>query len=69
MHWHVAYIRRWGILTLMASFAEGALASETPSSPADLKIILSGKFLEANQVLDGNHICPLTHTPVTHWSS
>ncbi|KAL3135369.1 hypothetical protein ABBQ32_007557 [Trebouxia sp. C0010 RCD-2024] len=31
---------------------DGALALETPTCPADLKIILSGKFLEASQVLD-----------------
>ena len=33
--------------------ADGALALETPTSPSDLKIILSGKFLESSQILDG----------------
>lgn len=31
---------------------DGALALETPASPSDLKIILSGKFLEPSQILD-----------------
>lgn len=31
---------------------DGALALETPTSPSDLKIILSGKFLESSQILD-----------------
>lgn len=39
--------------TSLTGGTDGALASETPTTPADLKIILSGKFLEASQVLDG----------------
>ena len=36
--------------------ADGALASDVPSSPVDLKVILSGKFLEPGQVLDGMYL-------------
>ena len=36
---------------------DGALAAETPTAASDLKIILSGKFLEPGQVLDGAGFC------------
>lgn len=35
---------------------DGALAAETPTAASDLKIILSGKFLEPGQILDGEQL-------------
>ena len=57
--------RKLHALTYQDYHADGALALETPSSPSDLKIILSGKFLEPTQVLDGAflHHCVVNDTP------
>ena len=46
--------------------ADGALALETPASPSDLKIILSGKFLESSQVLDGMPFAICSQQHITH---
>ena len=34
--------------------AEGPLSSEAPASPADIKLILSGKFLENSETIEGD---------------
>jgi hypothetical protein len=34
-------------------YTEGPLAEEPPSSAADIRFILSGKFVEANKCLKG----------------
>lgn len=48
-HWHSLFISA----SRLSLPTDGALAAETPTAASDLKIILSGKFLEPGQVLDG----------------
>ena len=63
------FSQSWLLNILLTGGTDGALASETPATSADLKIILSGKFLEASQVLDGM-LCPVWiafhTTPAVH---
>ncbi len=47
-------------------YADGALALETPASASDLKIILSGKFLESSQVLDGKPFAICSQQQITN---
>ena len=37
--------------------AEGPLSSEAPGSSADIKLILSGKFLENSETIEGDGAC------------
>lgn len=42
-----------GKLTGRLVLTEGTLVNEAPSSPADIKLILGGKFLDSHEVLNG----------------
>ena len=34
-------------------YTDGALQSDAPATPADIKLILGGKFLETTETLEG----------------